>query len=125
MLPHLAQIDTKDICTDPEAGIRKDFALPYMLEARHRKLMNFKTRSRSQVENDLVGAPREAHHRTNSHQNLREADELCHARFHAVLDRRCDSVSESFVTLPAPMTTTASPDFAAPSVAGISVGWCA
>ena len=31
------------------------------------------------------------------------------SELHAVLENRCESVSESFVTLPAPITTTASP----------------
>jgi len=109
---YLIELDPEHIRADFETGFCKNLVFFDALQAGDRKLPNFKSRRRREVKDHLVGAPAKAEHSGNNHRNLREPDDF--RQFHAVLENRCESVSESLVTLPAPITTMASPSLALP-----------
>src|SRR5262249_25512773 len=107
--PHLFQVHAENVCTGFEARPRNHVVFCNTSGAGNRKFLNVKPRRRSDVNNNFVGAPAEDCQAGDGHHDLSEADEPPKSHLHAVLEKRWDSVSDSLVTLPAPITTTASP----------------
>src|SRR5437016_3895455 len=109
-VPDLLQIDSEYIRTDVEPRSGDDLIFLDSLQSGHGELFDFKPWSYGQVSDTRVESP--ANHRTacDHYRNLGESDEFRY--FHAVLENRSESVSETLVMFPAPITTTASPSLA-------------
>src|SRR4030095_4022978 len=89
-----------------------DRACPAVLESRYCDLLHVETWRSPHIDHTLIADPPKHSQRGNGHGDLGDTDEFRRLDLHAVLENRSDKVSESFVTLPAPITTTASPGLA-------------
>src|SRR5262249_5162479 len=108
---NLVQFDAEDVGTHFKAGFRQYLVFFDALQAGDRQLLNFESRIGCQKNHCEISSP-SYRDQTQDAQGRGDDHETFSGEFHAVLEKRCESVSESFVTLPAPITTMASPDVA-------------